>query len=251
MNSFTNYTADDQPQETEQSFAAKLRDVFPDEVSFLIPQQIPRGAQTEMVSVRIPVEAGRALNEIIHRPGSLHKTKGDLLRVAINHLLAHIHYLSESEDSAWLALVTQGKMLANYHAAQLAQRSLYYGSVALRDSLVLQLKAGMVQDALSTYKDFLNKVLVGRQDWVLMSSRVLRDMPAAQMVAWVFRSSGEIPEYLDLVPSGEPGWRDLDTNMGLPNNPDAPNSSGGEEEIRMERAAYQRGYQAGVKAGHR
>lgn len=250
MSAFTNYTADDQTEMTEQQFAAKLRDAFPDEVSFLIPQQIPRGSQTEMISVRIPLETSRALEEIIHRPGSLHKTKGDLLRVAVNHLIAHIHYLSESEDPAWLALVTQGKMLANFQQAQLLQRSLYYGAVALRDDLVLRLKANMLQDALASYQSFLAKAMIGRQDWIMLASKVLRDMPAAQMVAWIYKDADEIPEYMDLIPTREPNWLDMETNIGLPKNPDS-DTDNAEEQDRRERAAYQRGYNAGKTGGRR
>ena len=84
----------------------------------------------------------------------------------------------------------------------------------------------------------------------MLASKVLRDMPAAQMVAWIYKDADEIPEYMDLIPTREPNWLDMETNIGLPKNPDS-DTDNAEEQDRRERAAYQRGYNAGKTGGRR
>lgn len=249
-NQFESYTLSDEPIESELQFAARLRESFPEAIDYLIPQQIPKGSQTEVISVRVPVEAARALNEILHRPGSLHKTKGDLLRVAVNLLIAYICRHSEDQDDAWVAFTTQGKMLANFAHQRLAMSSLYQGAVALRNTLVLQLGAGMDQEALRTYKRFLTQAQLGAEDWRLRALKILREMPSAQEVAWIFRESGEIPEEFDLVPNRPPNKEHWDSGIGLPPDPDSV-VGGFEEQEKAMVAAYHRGYEAGkrVKGG--
>jgi Arc/MetJ-type ribon-helix-helix transcriptional regulator len=222
---------------SDRELADELRASFVDVIDF-VPPISPKG-ETGSVQVAFSKDTLRALDVLKELPGVRQQTRADLIRSLVHYGLQAVDQMQSVDHPSWRAALVSMKQRQSLERQLTIAEDLYAGAIAFRDSLLLALERGAMDDAISSWLGYYQDAMLMPDNERGVMLRVLSTLPASRRVAWLSRGTGLVPE--EMVPEVEQsGDLDPEDETGIPVPP----------QLQLKRdlqAAYARGYYKGVR----